>query len=173
MRDVDRAPRLFVVVDAAERLQVRGSKLWMPIDRRLMPAARKSRNFPASNVPGFASSVISASAARCSRARNAASSPSIAAAGSRLGVPPPKKIEYTRRPHTDGSARSRSAISASRVRGRRGRFPDLVRIEVAVGALPHAPGDVHVERERGERGEAELGARGGDVYDGAGHDAPG
>ncbi len=32
----------------------------------------------------------------------------------------------------------------------------LVRIEVAVGALLHAPGQVHVERERRQRGEANL-----------------
>ena len=42
-----------------------------------------------------------------------ASSRSIAAAEKRLGVPPPMKIEVTRRPQTDGSANSRSANSAS------------------------------------------------------------
>ena len=134
------------------------------------PAARKSRNFSASNVPGFASSVISASAASWQpRAESRRAAGRSRGAESRLGVPPPKKIECTRRPHTDGSARSRSAISASTYASLGQRAARLVRVEVAVRALAHAPRDVHVERERRQRGEAELAAGGGERDGGGGH----
>ena len=142
----------------------------MPIDRRFTPAARKSRNFSASNVPGFASSVISASAASGSRARNAASRRSIAAAENRLGVPPPKKIEYTRRPQTGGSASSRSAMSASTYASSGQRFAGSCELKSQYGHLRTHHGDVDVERERGERGEAERAAGGGKRSGCGGHD---
>ena len=68
----------------------------------------------------------------------------------RLGVPPPMNTLTTRRPQTDGSAPSRSASSARRTPPRAARRA-LVRVEVAVRALAHAPRDVDVERERRQR----------------------
>ena len=75
---------------------------------RLTPAARKPVKRAASTVPGFASSVISASGSSGRRARNAESSASIDSGENRLGVPPPMNTLTTRRPHTDGSRSSRS-----------------------------------------------------------------
>ncbi len=92
---------------------ISGSKLWMPSERRFTPAAKKSANFWRSNVPGFASRVTSAPGVIGSRARMLARSRSMAPAEKRLGVPPPRKMLTTLRPHTDGSALSRSAITAS------------------------------------------------------------
>ena len=91
----------------------RGVKLCTPTDSRLTPASRKPSKRRRSNVPGFASIVTSAPATSGSRARIAASRRSIASGENRLGVPPPRNTVDTLRPHTDGSARSRSATSAS------------------------------------------------------------
>jgi len=88
-------------------------KLWMPIDSRLIPAARNCRNFSASKVPGFASRVISASLAKGRRARTADRIASMPCGENRLGVPPPKNTLQTLRPQTSGSACSRSAVSAA------------------------------------------------------------
>jgi hypothetical protein len=71
---VDRLPGLAIVVNAAERPEVRGLKLWMPSDRRLTPAARKAANFAGFDVPGLASRVISAPGSSGRRLRRAASS---------------------------------------------------------------------------------------------------
>ncbi len=89
------------------------SKLWMPTERRFTPAPRKSRNFACSKVPGLASSVISASGSTASSVRAAVRRRSIARAEKRLGVPPPRKMAWTRRPHTFGTLASRSATTAS------------------------------------------------------------
>jgi hypothetical protein len=42
----------------------------------------------------------------------------------------------------------------------RNLFPRLVRIEIAIRALAHAPGDVHVERQRRKRGKLQHGQTG-------------
>ena len=52
------------------------------------------------------------------------------------------------------------------------RFAELVRVEVAVRTLPHAPRDVDVERERRQRGKAELAARGGGLDGSDRHQRP-
>src|SRR5437763_187610 len=78
---------------------------------RFTPASRKPRKRAASTVPGFASSVISAPGSRTMRARTAESSSSIATGEKRLGVPPPMKTLFSRRPHTEGSSASRSATN--------------------------------------------------------------
>ena len=137
------------------------SKLWTPSDSRLTPAAKKPANFARSKVPGLASSVISASGASGSRARMPASSRSIDAAENRLGVPPPKNTVPTLRPHTDGSENSRSASSASTYASSGSVAARLVRVEVAVRALADAPGQVHVQRQRRQRGEARRARRQG------------
>ena len=76
-------------------------------------------------------------------------------------MPPPKKIEWTRRPRRRQRALE---IGDQRIHvgGVGQRLAQLVRIEVAVRALPHAPRDVDVERERGQRREAQLGPDGGE-----------
>ena len=67
-------------------------KLWMPIDRRLMPLSRYDLNFSASKVPGLASIVISQSPSSGSSVRTSDISRSSPLADIRLGVPPPMKI---------------------------------------------------------------------------------
>ena len=89
-------------------------KLCTPIDSRVTPAARKARKRSRSKVPGLASSVISQPGTSGSRARMSASSRSMLSGENRLGVPPPMNTLITGRPHTSGSAASRSARSASR-----------------------------------------------------------
>ena len=78
-----------------------------------MPAALNAANFARSNVPGFASSVISASGRIGTRARTPARMASIDSGEKRLGVPPPRNALTMRRPQIDGSANSRSLISAA------------------------------------------------------------
>ncbi len=89
------------------------SKLCTPIDSRVTPASRKARKRSRSKVPGLASSVTSQPASSGSSARTSPSSRSICSGANRLGVPPPMKTLWMRRPHTKGSAASRSATSAS------------------------------------------------------------
>jgi hypothetical protein len=67
-------------------------------------------NRAASTVPGFASSVTSAPGSSGRRARTPDRIWSIDPGEKRLGVPPPMKTLDSRRPHTDGSIDSRSAI---------------------------------------------------------------
>jgi hypothetical protein len=129
-----------------------------PIDS----AARKAENFPASKVPGLASSVISQSAAIGSRARRSDSSPSSPSADSRLGVPPPKKMLTMRRPQISGSAASRSAqqrLEIARLGNRLDAAGRLVRVEVAVRALAYAPGKVHIKGQRRQRRQPQRAAR--------------
>ena len=90
------------------------SKVCTPIESRVTPAARKARKRSRSKVPGLASSVISQPGVSGSSARTSASSRSMASGENRLGVPPPMKMVWMWRPQTIGSARSRSARSASR-----------------------------------------------------------
>ena len=78
-----------------------------------MPASRKARNFACSKVPGFASSVTSASISIGSSVRAAVSRRSIDSGEKSEGVPPPTKTACTLRPHTLGTLASRSAITAS------------------------------------------------------------
>ncbi len=85
----------------------RGSKVWIPSDRRVTPSSRHDASMSASTVPGFASSVVSVAGGRM-RIRRASTS-----RGSNEGVPPPK---YTLpgAPSKDDrqSARSRAIPSA-------------------------------------------------------------
>src|SRR3954462_4087465 len=92
-------------------VSIPSSKLCTPSEMRFTPASRKPRKRPASTVPGFASKVISAMGSTGMRARMAESSGSMASGEKRLGVPPPMKTLTMRRPHTEGSNVSRSAIS--------------------------------------------------------------
>ncbi len=141
-----------------------GSKLWIPIESRLTPSARKSANFCASNVPGLASSVISASGDSGRRAR---------IAGQDL-------VECTRGQQAGRAAAEENAVHAPppnqrqrllEVGGQRGNIALLgklaarfMRVEVAVRALAHAPGDMHIQRQRrqcleGHLDRAQSGAR--------------
>ena len=61
-------------------------------DKRLIPMARKSANFSNSNVPGFASSVISIFSVNVNCVSMPRSKSSSARAENKLGVPPPIKI---------------------------------------------------------------------------------
>ena len=58
------------------------------------------------------------------RERMSDSNRSIERAENKLGVPPPKKMLYTRRPQTHGRACSRSATSAAQYASS-GRSPDF------------------------------------------------
>jgi hypothetical protein len=73
------------------------------------------------------------------------------AADIRLGVPPPMKMVWILRPQISGSDISRSARTASRYSCSGKRAVRLVRIEIAVRALAHAPGPVDVQRQRRQR----------------------
>ena len=146
--------RLAVVVHAPECLRNSGSKLCTPNDRRLMPAALKSVNLSCSKVPGLASSVISASGDSGTRARTAARMRSMASAENRLGVPPPKKHRldapspYRRQCELEIGDQSIDVLCLGHVAAA------LVRVEIAIRTFFHAPRNVHVERERRQRGEA-------------------
>jgi hypothetical protein len=64
-------------------------------------------------VPGLASSVISVSGSTFSRVRSAVMKRSIDGGAKRLGVPPPMKTVWMRRPQIFGRLASRSATRAS------------------------------------------------------------
>ncbi len=96
------------------RRSISSLKLCTPIDSRVMPACEKARNRSRSKVPGLASSVTSQPGTRGSKPRTIDSRRSIASGENRLGVPPPTNTLTTGRPHTNGSAASRSARNASR-----------------------------------------------------------
>ena len=121
----------------------------MPIDKRLMPAARKAVNLPVSTVPGFASSVISAPLATGSRARTAESTRSIASGLSKLGVPPPKKMGV----HAPTPYERQRLIDIRDqcidIRALRQFAVQRVRIEIAVRALADTPRHVHVSDSGG------------------------
>ena len=84
------------------------SRLCAPIDSRVTPASRSARASPRSSGPGLASSVTSASGASPNRSRTIAIRRAIAAAGRRLGVPPPR--------YTESSARSRRRAGSAPAR---------------------------------------------------------
>ncbi len=122
-----------------------------------MPAPKKSANFWRSNVPGLASSVISASGTSGTRARTAGEQPIDGRGGEEAGR---------------AAADEHGADLAAPDRRQRGleigeqridvrvfgnRAARLVRVEVAVRALAHAPRQVHVQRQRRQHGEARTG----------------
>ena len=80
-----------VANDYLEPVALLTGELCTPTERRVTPAERNARKRSFSNVPGFASSVISQSAASFSRARMSPSSRSMPCGENRLGVPPPMK----------------------------------------------------------------------------------
>ena len=139
-------------VDAAERASAcASSKLCTPIEMRFTPASRKPRKRAASTVPGFASSVISASGLE-RQARAHAGEQRVdrfrreqarrAAADEHAGQPPAPDR---------GQQRFEVEQQLLDVCLLRQLARALVRIEVAIRALAHAPRDVHVERERRQR----------------------
>ena len=139
-------------VDAAERARASAaSKLCAPSDTRLTPAARYSAKRAALDGAGIGLQRdfgIRARAPACARA----------AASSLLDR---ARREQARRAAAEEHAarcaprdRAAPAPSRSRPQARRGRLPAAssplqgVGVEVAVGALAHAPGEVHVQRQR-------------------------
>ena len=91
---------------------LRSSKLCTPMDRRLMPVLRKPWNLSWSNVPGLASSVISASGFSLTKARMPLSSRSMADTENTLGVPPPINMVSMPRPQKWGSSCCKSVSRA-------------------------------------------------------------
>ena len=134
-------------------LRNRASKLCTPNESRLIPAPLKSENFRCSNVPGLASSVISASGASGTRARTAARMRSIALAENRLGVPPPKKTVSTRRPPDRRQREFEVGDQCVDVLCLRYCVAVLVRVEVAIRTLPDAPRYVDIQGQRWQRRE--------------------
>ena len=80
----------------------------------MTPAARKSPRPSVVTVPGFASSVISASGATPNARAIASSTRPIASAENNDGVPPPRYTVATRRPANGGSA-AHASISRTSV----------------------------------------------------------
>ncbi|MNG22170.1 hypothetical protein D3C84_1066270 [compost metagenome] len=78
-----------------------------------MPARWKPANLSASTVPGLASMVISQSGVRGMRARTPSSSACMASTESRLGVPPPIKMEESGRPWAQCRSWLRSSSRAA------------------------------------------------------------
>ncbi len=124
------------------------SKLWMPSDSRFTPAAKKPANFVALERPRirFQRDFRVGQQAERARGRRTAADRSTTAEN-RLGVPPPMNTVPTLRPQIDGSALSRSATSASTYASSGSASRRLVRIEIAIRALAHAPRNVHVQRQ--------------------------
>jgi hypothetical protein len=85
-----------------------------PSDTRFTPAAARSANRAASTDDGLASSVISTSSAKPQWRPAASISAATVAGGMSEGVPPPKKIEPSRRPGRTAASQARSASRASR-----------------------------------------------------------
>ena len=88
----------------------------MPSEIRVKPAARSSASTRGSTVSGLASTVTSAPAARPNSVSMAASIAPRSAAGSRVGVPPPKKTVDTgpaRGPSTRPASVTSAAASAA------------------------------------------------------------
>ena len=115
-----------------------------------MPAARYSAKRPRSTVPGLASSVISASAAKC-RARGAPrrAHARCASAENRLGVPPPRNTLSIRRAGPTACAGIQDRARAPQGTADSGSVAaQRMRVEVAVRALGDAPREMQVERER-------------------------
>ena len=129
-----------------------GWKLCTPMDKRLMPVCRYALNFSCSKVPGLASRVISMSTANGMRCSTPRSKRPKALALNRLGVPPPKKIELMGRP---GPQPSPDPVGQQRIDVRLFRQirPGSVRIEVAIRAFAHAPGNMDIQGQRWECGE--------------------
>src|SRR5216117_3396917 len=126
---------------------MRSSKLCTPTEMRFTPACLKPAKRAASTVPGFASSVISAPGSSGRRARTPESSVSIdsgeqarraAADEYAANAPAP----YRRKAALEIGNQSFNVLALGELTAA------LVRVEVAVRALAHAPGDVNVERER-------------------------
>ncbi len=133
-----------------------GSKLCTPSDRRLTPAAKNPANFCRSNVPGFASSVISAPGMMRQPCADAAEQ-----AVDRVGGEDARRSAADE--HADDLAAPHERQRALEILQQRVdvlRLGDLaarlVRVEVAVRALAHAPRNVHVQRKWRQDGELRL-----------------
>jgi hypothetical protein len=173
MRDLDRAPRLAVVVDPSERLQAGRIEALDPDRQPVDPGSAEVAELLGLERPGVRlerdlgiGCELEPRAERGEQTvdrfcREQARRP--AAEEDRVHPPSPYRRQ---RAFEVGDQRVD-------VRAVGQRLAQLVRVEVAVRTLAHAPRDVDVERERRQRGEAELGTGGGRLYQGAGHDDPG
>src|SRR4051794_35099828 len=133
------------------------SKLCTPSETRLTPASRKPRKRAASTVPGLASSVISAPG---SSVRRAHSGKQLVDGLRREEARRATADEHAHEPPSPHRRKQRLEIGdeLGHVFTLGQRLGALMRVEVAVRAFAHAPGDVHVQRER--RQDRELYAPG-------------
>ena len=133
----------------------------MPSDSRLTPAARKPAKLSRSKVPGFASSVTSASGSSGTRARM----PATQRVDRRGGKHARRAAADEHRHHLAAPDRRQRELEVGEQRVDVafgfGVAANFVGIEVAVRALLQAPRDVHVQRQRRQRGEARLRRRRG------------
>ena len=84
----------------------------IPSDRRFSPQAQAASSHRGDRVPGFPSAVISASGRTSKRRRSSSRTPRICAAGTSVGVPPPKKTVLTLTPGYFSAVRQISFLSA-------------------------------------------------------------
>ena len=147
---VDREPRFARRVDAPERREppvveaLRTERYTVDARRAVLGEARV---LDGAGVRFERDLEIGARTA-AARAR-AASSRSIDSAANRLGVPPPKNTEMSVAPPRVGGRELEILEQRSRYASlRQPRARHLVRVEVAVRALAHAPRQVDVQRER-------------------------
>ena len=173
VRDLDRAPRLAVVVDPAERLQVRRIEA-LDADRQPVHAGgAEVAELLGLERPGVRLERDLGVGRELEPRAERGEQPVDRRGGEQARRPAAEED----RVHPPAPHRRQRALEVGDqrvdVRALGQRLAQLVRVEVAVRALPHAPRHVHVERERGQRGKAEPGAGGGGLYDGAGHDDPG
>ena len=120
---------------------------WAPIDRRSYPAPRSARREASSTVSGFASVVISASAATSKVSRRWTRSDARSSGVCIVGVPPPRNtlVDLRAVPRGDGERRlghQRSQVARCQV------VQAGVGVEVAVAAPGETERDVDVDADR-------------------------
>lgn len=145
--DVDGVSRLSIVVDATERPQMSGVEA-LDAEQQQDDAGRaKAGEFPGCNGSriGFERDLGTGqegqTATQCGQELIEAGSreqTGCAATG--------KKALCTRRPQTSGSADSQVGDQRGEIVALGDRRLPGMRIEVTVGAFPHAPGHMHVQR---------------------------